>query len=167
MNPEIQGLVNKLDLLPHPEGGFYKETYRSSFSVLKSDDPNLQAERQLSTCIYFLITSEAFSAFHRIKQDEIWHFYAGTAIHLHMIHPDGKYEMVKIGNNFEAGEVPQAVVPATTWFASEVPKSDSYALAGCTVAPGFDFQDFELATEEKLSAKYPEHQKVIQKLTRI
>lgn len=165
---EIDTLIHKLQLLPHPEGGYFKETYRSSESLMKSALPQgYKGDRNLSTCIYFLLTSANFSAFHRIKQDEIWHFYMGSPISLHIINQQGVYLKQMIGSNLEAGEVPQFVVHGGDWFASEVEEPNSYALAGCTVSPGFDFEDFEMADRYKLLLKYPDFEAVIRRLTRI
>ncbi|NQY05631.1 MAG: cupin domain-containing protein, partial [Flavobacteriaceae bacterium] len=118
------------------------------------------------TAIYFLLTSENFSAFHRIKQDEIWHFYEGSPLYVHVIDPSGKYTRHEVGLDFANGQTPQLVVPASHWFASSVKDMDSYSLVGCTVAPGFDFDDFELADRQELINKFPNHQDIIKKLTR-
>lgn len=159
---KIQTIVERLGLEPHPEGGYFKETYRSAKTV------ELEGKvRSASTCIYFLITSESFSAFHRVWQDEGWHFYEGSPITLHTISPNGKYEKHLVGKDFSHGEYPQLVVRGGDWFAAEVEKKDAYALVGCTVSPGFDFADFELAKEDFLVAQFPQHQAVIQRLTRI
>lgn len=167
MNNEIQNLVKSLDLLPHPEGGFYKEVYRSEKVIAKDALPdNFSGDRNYCTSIYFLLTSENFSAFHRIKQDEIWHFYGGSSLSVHVIDKDGYYTEYKVGMNFSNGEQPQLVVPAGCWFASSVAEKDSYAFVGCTVAPGFDFDDFELATRAELSEIYPDHKDIIYRLTR-
>ena len=142
----IKKLVDTLKLLPHPEGGFYKETYRSDAvipsSVLGSD---FIGDRNYCTAIYFLLTSDNFSAFHRIKQDEIWHFYEGSPLYVHVINDKGLYTRHTVGLDIENGSLPQLVVPAGAWFASSVKDKDSYSLVGCTVSPGFDFNDFELA----------------------
>lgn len=162
---KIEAIKDHLVLVPHPEGGFYKETYRS---IGTCEKPYLGAsERSFSTGIYFLLVSGNFSAFHRIKQDEMWHFYDGDPIDLHIITAKGKYELVKIGRDFSKGEVPQYVVNAGDWFASEVSTSDGFSLAGCTVSPGFDFADFEMANRLDLQNQYPSHKDIILKLTRI
>lgn len=112
-----------------------------------------------------MLTSGYFSAFHRIKQDEIWHFYDGATIHLHMISKEGKYSFQRIGTNSELDELPQYVVKGGTWFAAEVNEQNSYALIGCTVSPGFRFEDFELKSRKELMALYPRHEDIIRKLT--
>ncbi|WP_342750402.1 cupin domain-containing protein [Aureitalea marina] len=133
---EIQQLVQQLRLLPHPEGGYYRETYRSDGLVSDFDLGNgQQAVRNYSTAIYFLLTQGNFSAFHRIRQDEVWHHYKGDSIRLHMIDPLGEYSEVKIGKDIASGEQLQFMVPAGYWFASEVEQDGQYALVGCTVAP--------------------------------
>ncbi|WP_298236887.1 cupin domain-containing protein [uncultured Algibacter sp.] len=165
---KIEQIVNKLQLAPHPEGGFFKEVYRSK-EVINKDSLNsdFSSERNYSTSIYFLLTSNSFSAFHRINQDEIWHFYKGSPIKLHIISQEGDYWNVIIGSNIENDELLQYTVLAKHWFAAEVIKNDNYSLVGCTVAPGFDFKDFELANRSKLISIFPQHENIITKLTRI
>jgi len=128
--------------------------------------PQFSGARAVSTAIYFLIEGESFSAFHRLRSDELWHFYVGSALAVHVIEPDGRYFEIRLGSDPEAGEVLQGVVGAGCWFASEVRDGKSFALVGCTVAPGFDFEDFELAKREELIRDYPQHRQLIVKLTR-
>lgn len=172
MDKEVSQIVDHLKLMPHPEGGFYRETYRSEGSSLVKFR-NIEVTRNYSTCIYFLLTSGSFSAFHRIVQDECWHFYDGSPIILHMFVPpsvlstkakQAGYQKVVIGRNFSTGEVPQYTVPGGVWFASET--LGKFSLAGCTVAPGFDFEDFELANSVALCSEFPDFTEVIQRLTR-
>lgn len=155
--------IERLELEPHPEGGFFKETYRSSESAEFTDFPS---GRNVSTGIYFLLTSENFSAFHRIKSDEMWHFYAGNALSIYVIDKNGKANEIKLGLELEKGQVPQAVVPANCWFASKVQDGGEYSLVGCTVAPGFDFEDFEMAKRAELIHSFPDHFGLIELLTR-
>ncbi len=167
MNAEIKNIINKLNLKPHPEGGFFNETYRSTGVIDKANlDEQFSGDRNYATAIYFLLTSDTFSAFHKINQDEIWHFYKGSSIKLHIISPEGNYSKVIIGNAIENGEHPQYVVPAKYWFAAEVVNNNDYALVGCTVSPGFDFKDFVLPKHDTLITKFPQHKAVITKLTR-
>ena len=164
---EIEQIVKALDLLPHPEGGFFKETYRSTETINQENLGNqYEGERNCSTGIYFLLTSENFSAFHRIKQDEMWHFYDGAPICIHCISPDGTYSKTLLGRNIASGEKPQFVVKGGDWFAATVPDKDTYSLVGCTVSPGFNFIDFELAKRNELVDLFPEHQEIITTLTR-
>jgi uncharacterized protein len=163
----LDTLIRALRLNPHPEGGYFRETYRSEGVIRREElGGKFSGNRNFSTCIYFLLTSESFSAFHRIVQEEAWHFYDGSPLHLHMISPQGKYQDVIIGRNIEQGEVPQFVVPGGTWFAAEVTVNDSFSLLGCTVAPGFDFADFEMGKRDELIADFPECREVIRSLTR-
>lgn len=166
MNLSYQKIVKQLDLLPHPEGGFYKETYRSKGIIPKNALPHFKGDRSYCTSIYFLLTSDNFSGFHRIKQDEIWHFYSGSPLAVHVIDQEGIYTKHLVGINMEKGEFPQLTVPANCWFASSVEKENSFSFVGCTVAPGFDFEDFELAKRKELTAIYPQHEKIIKLLTR-
>ncbi|MCK8522078.1 cupin domain-containing protein [Aquimarina sp. D1M17] len=168
MSLEISEIVEKLALTPHPEGGFYKETYRSKETISQEElYPNFEGSRNYSTGIYFLLTSDNFSAFHRIKQDEMWHFYMGSPLFVHVIYQDGTYKRYTLGTDFYNMQMPQLVVPAGCWFASSVKHNEAYSLVGCTVAPGFDFDDFELAERNKLISEFPEHKTVITELTRV
>ena len=158
--------IEKLDLERHPEGGYFKETYRSNEVILKDALPErFNGKRVFSTCIYFLLTPQEYSAFHAIQQDEVWHFYAGSSLTIHIIDLNGGYNALKLGRNIEKGDSFQAVVPAGCWFAAAVNDSAAYALVGCTVAPGFDFADFKLADRASLAKLYPAHRKIIEKYT--
>lgn len=160
-------LVDFYQLLPHPEGGFFKETYRSKESIQRQELPHrFDGERSFSTAIYFLLPAGHFSAFHRIKSDELWHFYAGDPLHIYVINHEGTLARIKLGADILNGETMQAVVEAGCWFASRPVKSTGYCFVGCTVSPGFDFADFELARAEELIAQYPEHTDLINSLCR-
>ncbi|MCE7042213.1 cupin domain-containing protein [Dyadobacter sp. CY312] len=160
--------IEKYNLLPHPEGGHYIETYRSAESVAEDGLPARfeKGSRSFSTGIYFLLEQNEFSAFHRIKSDEMWHFYAGEALDVFVIHPEtGQLEVIKLGADPDNGETFQAVVPAGTWFASRPMKDSSYALVGCTVSPGFDFADFEMANKNDLINLFPKYESLIRELS--
>ena len=165
---QVEEIIKLLNLQPHPEGGYFKETYRSDGFITEDNlDSNFKGPRNYCTSIYFLLTSDSFSAFHKINQDEIWHFYKGSPIKLHIISDDGKYSNIIIGNDIEENQQPQFTVKANEWFAAEVINKNDYTLVGCTVSPGFDFQDFELPKRESLIQKYPQHALIIKKLTRL
>jgi uncharacterized protein len=165
---ELNSIIVNLKLIPHPEGGFYRETYRSPGEIFSENpDERPSGNRNYSTCIYYLLPFEAFSAFHRIRQDEIWHFYDGSPIILHLISQQGGYSRVIIGRNLDEGEVPQFVVYGGTLFAAEVKNKKGFSLAGCTVSPGFDFRDFELPGREELVNQFPQHVEIITRLTRL
>ena len=118
-----------------------------------------------STCIYFLLVKKEFSKFHRIQQDEVWHFYEGSSLTIHVIDRKGAYFPLRLGRSIKDGDRFQAVVRAGCWFAAAVNDPHAYALVGCTVAPGFDFDDFEMADRDRLSQLYPEHKEIIEKYT--
>lgn len=167
MNTRIEKIVQKLDMNSHPEGGFYKETYRSEGVIPQQIlSKEFKGERNYCTAIYFLLTSDNFSAFHKINQDEIWHYYEGSSLFVHVIDLEGKYHRYSVGINLDEGELPQLAVPAGCWFASSVKKEDSYSLVGCTVSPGFDFDDFELGDKKDLIQQFPEYKDVITQYTR-
>jgi uncharacterized protein len=159
--------IERLGLEAHPEGGYFRQTYRSEMMIAHEALPaGFSGARAASTAIYFLLEGNNFSAFHRLRSDEVWHFYAGASVAVHVIDEDGGCSEIWLGNNVEAGEVFQAVVKAGRWFASEVRDRKSWALVGCTVAPGFDFEDFEMAKREELVREYPQHREAIERLTR-
>ena len=143
--PEI---INTLGLSPHPEGGYFKETYRST-GVIST------LQRNYSTAIYYLLANGDKSHLHRIKQDEIWHFYLGGCLRLCMISPEGEYREVALGQDVLNGEHLQYVVPAGWWFGAAPAKGAEWSLVSCTVAPGFDFADFEMADRKSLIAQFP------------
>lgn len=162
-----QDLINKYEMLAHPEGGWYKETYRSQEQInINALPERFTGNRCFSTAIYFLMEKGNFSAFHRIKGDECWHFYAGQTLLVYVIDNMGNLEIVKLGNNIEMGEQFQYVVPANCWFASRPADESDFSFVGCTVAPGFDFADFELAFANTLSLQYPQHKTIIDSLCR-
>lgn len=159
--------IEKYNLQPHPEGGFYAETYRSAEQISATALPDrFTGDRSHATAIYFLLRSTDFSGFHRIKSDEMWHFYAGQALEIFVISPvSGALEVIRLGADPENGEAFQAVVPAGSWFGSRPALDSLYSLVGCTVAPGFDFQDFEMADRSRLLEDFPQHSKLIYELT--
>ncbi len=154
--------INGLDLTPHPEGGCYRETYRSRTLI---DPPGFKGSRSAYTAIFFLLKGNEISRLHRIKSDEIWHFHYGSSLSLHIITTAGAHEIVRLGPDIGNGHNFQAMIPASHWFGATVDDPCSYSLVGCTVAPGFDFQDFELAERQKLLATYPMHKAIIKRLT--
>jgi len=159
--------IEKLELQPHPEGGYFRQTYRAETTIARAALPaGFAGDRAASTAIYFLLEGQNFSAFHRLKSDEVWHFYAGSPLSVHVIDPAGSYSCLRLGNDPDAGQVFQAVVRKSFWFASHVEDWASWALVGCTVAPGFDFEDFEMASRESLLREYPQHRENIERLTR-
>ena len=155
-------IIKELDLKAHPEGGYFKETYRSQASM---ELFNYAGERSFSTGIYYLLLQGKISAFHKIKQDEMWHFYKGSSLELHIISPDGIYQRVIVGNQLEHGEVPQFVVRGGDYFAARVCLGGDYSLVGCTVAPGFDFKDFIMPSRSELIQHFPKHETIITELT--
>lgn len=164
---EAQDWIEGLQLRPHPEGGYFRETYRSAETIARQHLPTrFSGDRSFSTAIYFLLQGDDFSALHRIKQDEVWHFYAGSTLVIYVIEPGGTLSLLRLGRNVRAGEMLQAVVPAGCVFGARLQDPHSYALVGCTVAPGFDFADFEMTTRQELVSLYPQHQALIAQLTR-
>jgi uncharacterized protein len=154
----IQELVTQFNLQAHPEGGFYSETYRS-------DQLTASQDRNLVTCIYFLLTSENVSNFHRIKSDEIWFFHEGSSLTVHTLDPQNGHLQHAVGNEIQQGQTPQLVVPKNTIFGSSVTDENSYSFVSCVVAPGFDFNDFELFSRKVLLEEFPESESIIRQLT--
>lgn len=159
--------ILNLGLQPHPEGGYFRETYRSSENIsLKGLPERFSGYRSFSTAIYYLLEEGSFSVFHKIKSDECWHFYAGDSLLIHMIQLNGKYDIIRLGKNLSEDEQFQFVVPANTWFAAEPAPGSLFSLAGCTVAPGFDFNDFDIAKKKDLLDSFPDQRPVIDRLCR-
>ncbi|RYG00126.1 MAG: cupin domain-containing protein [Chitinophagaceae bacterium] len=150
-----------MQLQPHPEGGYFKETYRSGEVI----ETGAGKSRNISTAILYLLEDEDFSAFHRIQSDELWFFHQGQALEVLTIQ-NGKLVTILLGNDAAKGEVPQAMVPANIWFGSRIKNRTGFALVSCTVAPGFDFADFELADREELISEFPDLKEAINTLAR-
>jgi uncharacterized protein len=157
MHVEAQRLIERLELQPHPEGGYFRQTYRSSMTI---ETP--RGVRRWITSIYYLLADNMFSAFHRLTSDEIWHHYFGSAVAIEVIDPDGQYRTVIVGNM----ERRQAVIGAGSWFAAHLCDDRGYALVGCDVAPGFEYEDFEIGQCDQLVASFPQHRALIERWTR-
>lgn len=166
MTATAQSYIQSLQMQPHPEGGFFRESYRSEQTMEVTAPGGGTQQRNVCTAIYFLLEAGNFSAFHRIKSDEIWHFYAGQALEVLELLPSGELRCTRLGPDILRGELPQYVVPANTWFASRVADGGTFSLVGCTVAPGFDFADFQLARRQELLEIFPQHRQIITELTR-
>jgi len=160
-------LIEQLQLQPHPEGGYFKETYRASENFSHLPARFVGAERSCSTAIYYLLEANQRSAFHKILSDELWHFHAGVPLEVVGISPQGDFKRWLVGPKLNEGQQFQVVIPAGYWFGSRPLERDSqnYTLVGCTVAPGFDFKDFEMAKRSDLLATYPQYRDVILEFT--
>ena len=157
--------IDHLKLQAHPEGGYYRETYRAAANIPAAAlSEEFSGARSFSTAIYFLLTSGDRSLFHRIKSDELWHFHAGDSLDIYVLGKDG-LTVHGLGGNLDAGDQLQVVIPANHWFGAMVREKGSYTLSGCTVAPGFDFRDFEMAGRGELLREFPKYTDIIGKLT--
>lgn len=157
--------IERLRLQRHPEGGWFRETYRATERLPRAALPaRFDGDRAVATMIYYLLEGADYSAWHRIRQDEGWHYYAGSPLTLHLIDPAGRYSIRRLG--LDADAEPQGLAPAGWLFAATVDDPAGYTLVGCTVAPGFEFADFDLPPREQLLRQYPEHRAVIERLTR-
>jgi predicted cupin superfamily sugar epimerase len=164
---DAAAIIEALGLVPHPrEGGYFRKTFRADESLAPGALAARYAEaRAVATAIYYLLTPSAFSALHRLASDEVFHFYAGDPVEQLRLHPDGRGEVVTIGNNLAAGMRPQTVVPRGVWQGARLAPGGRYALLGCTVAPGFDYADYEGASRSALAAVYPDFAARIATLT--
>lgn len=167
MDEAVKRIVERFGLVPHPEGGFFREVYRST---LKVDHPGIpdenEAGRAAGTLIYFLLSGTDFSAFHRVRwSDEVWHLYAGGPLEIFTIDDRGKLKRRVLTADVEQGE-PTTVIPAGTWQSARPAEGAAWALGGCTVSPGFEYADFEMPEARELIERFPEHQATIQALTR-
>lgn len=166
MDEAVKRIVERLGLAPHPEGGFFRETFRSALAVAHPLVPAGEgAWRAAGTAIYFLLPAGDFSAFHRVRSDETWHFYAGDPLELQLIHPGGAHQRRLLAGDLAVAE-PATTVEAGCWQAARVAAGGAWSLGGCTVAPGFDFADFEMPSAGDLLALFPQHADLIRQLSR-
>ncbi len=157
--------IDRLGLQPHPEGGFYRETYRAKENIQVCGLPSRFASpRSFSTAIYFLLRSQDKSRFHRIKSDELWHFHFGGSLNIYLLQ-DETVLVHKLGSNLDNGNSLQVAIPANCWFGAKLSSPNSYTLASCTVAPGFDFKDFQIGERRRLIQEFPRHHEIITELT--
>jgi predicted cupin superfamily sugar epimerase len=163
MHHQAEHLIATLDLRPHPEGGYFRETWRSPLKATLAG--GYGGPRSFGTAIYYLLDGEDVSRLHRLKADEVWHLYAGGPLALHLLDETAGCRSLELGGRTGAGPVFQATVPAGCWFGASLVETGSYALAGCTLAPGFDQADFELGDRAHLLSLFPEHEGLIRKLT--
>lgn len=161
MPTTAQYWIDHLNLQPHPEGGYYKEVFRSANGVTRVGE---QIEKQACTSIYYLLEGKDFSGFHRLASDELWYFHKGAPLHIHVIDNNGAHSVIELSDS-ATGQL-QAVIPPNTWFASEIPSGSGFALVSCAVAPGFDFAEFEMAKQQEMGAQYPKHKVLLERLCR-
>lgn len=163
---DAQQLITLLKLEPLPEeGGFYRETFRDPGGIPARALPDHPGDRAFSTCIYYLITPEAFSGLHVVRSAEVFHFYAGDAVRMIQLDEAGHLVEVQLGSDLQSGQRPQVVVPAGTWQASKLAPGGSWALLGCQVSPGFEFEDFRGGRHQELLERFPQHADVIREYT--
>lgn len=166
MRPNADYWIEHLKMTKHVEGGSFVEVYRSTLLLSKQNLPQVfGGDRPVSTSIYFLLEKGQISALHKIASDELWHFYYGDRLEVFEIDQTGLLTIHRLGNNPLQGEQFQCCIKAGSWFGSKVTEHGTYSLVGCTVAPGFDFDDFELANPETLINQFPQHKEIIEKLT--
>lgn len=159
-------LIEKFQLIHHPEGGYFREVYRSNHIIRKESLPGqYDGDRNLGTSIYFLLRGKEFSAFHWLKSDEIWHFYLGSSVVIHELDVMGQYHRTTVGQDIAHGEILQHTIKAGNHFAAELIDKKGFCLVGCNVFPGFHFDDFFLSEAEELYRKYPGHEGLIKKFT--
>jgi len=165
MHPKAQKFIKQLQLKKHPEGGYFKEIYRSGEIILPEHLPKrYKSSRNFSTSIYFLLEGKQFSAFHFLQSDELWHFYDGCPVIIFSINPKGELIIKKLGKKKDC-EL-QITIEKQNWFAAELEDKKSFALFGCTVSPGFEFDDFELGKRDTLLQKFPQHSSLIKRLSK-
>lgn len=165
--PTAEELIALLDLKPLPrEGGYYRETYRSADRLPASALPaRYGVEKSAGTAIFYVLTPKTFSAMHRLPTDEVYHFYLGNPVEMLQLRPDGGGQVVTLGQDLRAGQLPQTVVPGGVWHGSRLQSGNGYALLGTTMAPGFDFADYEAGERARLADQYPEFTALICRLT--
>jgi predicted cupin superfamily sugar epimerase len=163
--PTAEELIARFGLTPHPkEGGYFRERYRAS-ETLPTLPARYQGPRSASTAIYYLLTPTTFSALHRLQTDEIFHFYLGDPVRMLQLDADGKGKTIVLGQDVMAGQHVQVVVPRGVWQGSCLEPGGKFALLGCTVAPGFEYADYETGERQALLAGYPAFAELIRRLT--
>lgn len=163
----VDEIKRMLNLIPHPEGGSYIQTYKAIERIpAEALGDRYDGTRATSTAIYYLLEPGTFSEMHRLRSDEIFHFYLGDPVEMLQLWPDGSSRIVQLGPDLAAGQMPQLAVPKAVWQGSRLLDGGRYALLGCTVAPGFEFADYESGQREALVSAYPEHRELITALTR-
>lgn len=153
--------IDHLNLQSHPEGGYYKEVFRSANEVTRV---GATVPKQACTSIYYLLEGKDFSGFHRLASDELWYFHKGAPLHIHVIDHDGTHTTIELSDT-DTGSL-QALIPPNTWFAAEITSATGFALVSCAVAPGFDFAEFEMAKKDDLLVQYPQHKALLDRLCR-
>jgi hypothetical protein len=163
----VDQIKKQLGLIAHPEGGYYIQTYKSAELISHETlDPRYPGARATGTAIFYLLEPGTFSELHRLKSDEIFHFYLGDPVEQLQLWQDGSSRLAIIGSDLARGHTPQLVVPKDVWQGARLVSGGSFALLGCTVAPGFEFEDYESGTRESLIHKYPSRRELISSLTR-
>jgi len=158
--------IEALQLSRHPEGGYFRRTYEARERIAKEHLPErFRGPRLFATAIYYLLPGHEVSCFHRLKSDETWHFHTGSALTIYVLDESETLLQRRLGADHERGESFQVPIPGGCWFGAIVDDPASYSLVGCTVAPGFEYEDFELGDRESLLAAYPKHRWIIEKLT--
>ena len=166
MHPKAKQYIKRLQLKKHPEGGYFRENYRSGEMILPTHLPKrYKSTRNFSTSIYFLLEGIQFSSFHLLQSDELWHFYDGSALLVYIIDQKGELSVKKLGRDQDC-EL-QLTIEKQNWFAAELEDKKSFVLFGCTVSPGFEFEDFELGNRQELIKKFPHHKTSINRLTKV
>lgn len=166
MQHTVDYWIEKLQLTSHPEGGYFVRTYRSPNLISHQSLPErYSGARVCAGAIYFLVPGDQASKLHRLKCEEIWCYHVGAPLTLFIIEKDGTVQHIILGPDCEKGEQFQATIPHGVWFGAKVNKKDAYTLVSCITAPGFDFEDFELAERQSLIQKYPQHKDMIEMLT--
>ncbi|HEY7695444.1 MAG TPA: cupin domain-containing protein [Nitrososphaeraceae archaeon] len=160
LNKNAKFWIEKLKLQKHPEGGYFTSTYVSDKKI---DLPDYDGFRSTCTSIYYLLAGNQFASFHTIKSDEIWHFYSGSSLTLHMIYSNGEMEQILVGPNYDKGERFQVIIKSGCWFAATINDKKSYSLVGCTVSPGFDYRDWKIGDRRTLLEQYPQYSRLIKK----
>ena len=164
MHHSAEFWIDHLRLEPHREGGYFRETYRSPFTVYP---PGFEGQRHLTTTIYFLLKAGQISQLHQLRAEEIWHFYAGSPLTLHQLRSTKEYVTARIGPHVEQGQQFHTVVPSGVWFGATVDdaRPGAFSLVACTCSPGFEFEDFTLANRDEMLERFPAHAGIVRMLT--
>lgn len=163
---DYRSIIERLNLLPHPEGGYYRRNWQSVIEAEARDasGKTIHSLRSIGSSILYLLPSNEASAWHRLSCDEMWHHYLGSSLKMYLLSGDGKLEERVLGKDMANGEMPQVIVPRSTWFCAEVLEPDSYSFCGCTLWPSFSYADFDLADKNIMLKKFPQFEELINRI---
>ena len=163
---DYRNVIERLNLLPHPEGGYYRRNWQSQLQAEAKDatGKSVHPIRSIGSSILYLLPSNEVCAWHRVACDEMWHYYNGSGLKMYLLNSFTGLSEHSLGMDIEKGQLPQLIIPRNTWFCGEVLDNEAYSFCGCTLWPSFSYADFELAEQHKLLDEFPAHKELINRI---